>query len=61
MSLWSARLAPVLILFPMLSLGAETLTKPTFEEYLAASAVPREVIDRFLQGPSWAVTATSTN
>ena len=54
MSLWSARLAPVLILFPMLSLGAETLTKPTFEEYLAASAVPREVIDRFLQGPSWA-------
>ena len=38
----------------MLSLGAETLTKPTFEEYLAASAVPREVIYRFLQGPSWA-------
>jgi len=33
---------------------AETVAKPTFEEYLRSSAVPREVIDRFLKGPSWA-------
>jgi len=26
----------------------------TFEEFLKGSAVPREVIDRFLRGPSWA-------
>jgi hypothetical protein len=28
--------------------------KPSFEEYLRQSAVSKEVIDRFLQGPSWA-------
>ena len=28
--------------------------KPTFVEYLRASAVPRSVIDGFLRGPSWA-------
>jgi len=28
--------------------------KPTFEQYLRESAVPKETIDRFLQGPSWA-------
>jgi hypothetical protein len=28
--------------------------KPTFEVYLRESAVPRETIDRFLRGPSWA-------
>ena len=28
--------------------------KPTFEEYLRETAVPRETIDRFLAGPSWA-------
>lgn len=28
--------------------------RPTFEEYLRESAVPRETTDRFLRGPSWA-------
>lgn len=28
--------------------------KPRFEQYLRESAVPKEVIERFLQGPSWA-------
>jgi hypothetical protein len=28
--------------------------KPSFEEYLRQSAVSKEVIDRFLDGPSWA-------
>jgi hypothetical protein len=32
----------------------EAPAKPTFEEYLRGSAVTREVIDRFLHGPSWA-------
>ena len=32
----------------------ERSDKPTFKEYLSRSAVPREVIDRFLAGPSWA-------
>jgi hypothetical protein len=27
---------------------------PSFEQYLKESAVSREVIDRYLQGPSWA-------
>ena len=34
--------------------SAETLAKTTFEQYLRESAVSREVIDRFLNGPSWA-------
>ena len=33
---------------------AEGPEKPTFLEYLRARAVPREVIDGFLRGPSWA-------
>jgi hypothetical protein len=32
----------------------ETATKPTFEQFLRESAVSREVIERFLHGPSWA-------
>lgn len=48
------RVPAMLVLLPLLSHGAETVTKPTFEEYVRASAVPREVIDRFLEGPSWA-------
>jgi hypothetical protein len=28
--------------------------KPSFEQYLRQAAVPKTVIDRFLQGPSWA-------
>lgn len=34
--------------------AADKAEKPSFEQYLRDSAVPREVIDRFLQGPSWA-------
>jgi 2-iminoacetate synthase ThiH len=34
--------------------ATEPKTKPAFEQYLKASAVSREVIDRFLRGPSWA-------
>ncbi|MGA2986251.1 MAG: hypothetical protein ABSG32_20795 [Terriglobia bacterium] len=33
---------------------AGPLIKPTFEQFLRESAVSREVIDRFLHGPSWA-------
>src|SRR4051812_32517294 len=36
------------------SAGAEGADKPTFVQYLRESAAPREVIDRFLRGPSWA-------
>ncbi len=32
----------------------EALAKTTFEQFLRESAVSREVIDRFLHGPSWA-------
>ena len=32
----------------------EPREKPTFEEYLRESAVSRETIDHFLQGPAWA-------
>jgi hypothetical protein len=44
------------VLFPIPGLaGAEAPEKPTFVQFLKASAVPREVIDRFLRGPtSWA-------
>jgi hypothetical protein len=43
------------LLLPLLkSAGAEGPDKPTFVQYLKASAVPREVIDGFLRGPSWA-------
>ena len=36
------------------SLAADQAEKPTFEDYLRESAVSKEVIDRFLKGPSWA-------
>jgi hypothetical protein len=36
------------------SLAADQPDKPSFEQYLRESAVPKEVIDRFLEGPSWA-------
>jgi hypothetical protein len=41
---------------PLVNLGGpdKESSKPTFEEFLRGSAVAREVIDRFLQGPSWA-------
>jgi len=36
------------------SMAAEAPDKPSFEQYLREAAVSREVIARFLQGPSWA-------
>jgi hypothetical protein len=33
---------------------AQIPIQPTFEQFLAASTVPKEVIERFLRGPSWA-------
>ena len=33
--------------------AADKPPPPSFAEYLRQSAVPREVIDRFLKGPSW--------
>ena len=37
-----------------LGAAAQTREKLSFEEYLRESAVSREVIERFLRGPSWA-------
>ena len=36
------------------TIGAKQTAKPSFEQYLKDSAVTRELIDRFLRGPSWA-------
>jgi hypothetical protein len=45
----------ILVALSMLpSMAAEKGEKPSFEQYLRENAVSREVIDRFLQGPSWA-------
>ena len=35
-------------------IDAQVPDKPTLEQYLKESAVTRELIDRFLRGPSWA-------
>ncbi len=43
-----------LLALPLEAIGQQASSKPTFEDYLRESAVPRAVIDRFLQGPSWA-------
>jgi hypothetical protein len=47
-------LAILLGLLTMPSLAADKPDKPSFEQYLRRTAVPREVIDTFLKGPSWA-------
>ncbi len=47
-------LAVLLLLPAALCLNASAEGKPTLEQFLEASAVPRNVIDRFLRGPSWA-------
>jgi hypothetical protein len=44
----------VVLLLVLSKAGAEPPEKPTFVKYLRDSAVPRDVIDRFLRGPSWA-------
>ena len=38
----------------LLSLSAAAAGELSFEQYLKASAVSKEVIDRFLRGPAWA-------
>lgn len=47
-------LAACLCLVGRPSLAADSPEKPSFEAYLRESAVSKDVIDRFLQGPSWA-------
>lgn len=48
-------MAAVLASWPAaLDLSAQAPSERTFEQFLEASAVPKEVIDRFLRGPSWA-------
>lgn len=46
--------AIVVGLAAVLAVAADKPDKPSFEQYLRESAVSREVIARFLQGPSWA-------
>ena len=43
-----------ILLVILTSARAVESAKPLFEDYLRSAAVPREVIDRFLAGPSWA-------
>jgi hypothetical protein len=46
--------ASLIWIWALVSGAAEQPGRPSFEEYLRESAVPKEVLDRFLQGPSWA-------
>ena len=41
-------------LSPCLAVAAEVADKRTFEQFLRESAVPRNELERFLRGPSWA-------
>ena len=45
---------PAICLMVPARLSAQATEKPSFEQYLKESAVTRELIDRFLRGPSWA-------
>jgi hypothetical protein len=50
-----AALLWIFVLLPAPNIaGAVPPEEPTFAEYLKNSAVPRQVIDGFLRGPSWA-------
>lgn len=52
---WASLRLIVLAVLPSVSIvGAEPSARPTFDQYLRRSALPRAVIDRFLLGPSWA-------
>jgi hypothetical protein len=51
--LWVVQ-AVCLMMPTRLSVDAQTTSKPSFEQYLRESVVTRELIDRFLRGPSWA-------
>ena len=55
MRLRNGWMAAVLVCCPLSpGVSAQAPSKPTFEQFLEASAVPKEVIERFLRGPSWA-------
>ena len=45
---------PAVCLMMPSRLSSQETAKPSFEQYLKDSAVTRELIDRFLRGPSWA-------
>ncbi len=45
---------PAVCLLMPTRLSGQATAKPSFEQYLKDSAVTRELIDRFLRGPSWA-------
>ena len=45
---------PAVCLMMPTRLSGQATAKPSFEQYLKESAVTRELIDRFLRGPSWA-------
>ena len=47
-------LGSFVLLYARSGAGAEGPEKPTFVDHLRAGAVPREVIDGFVRGPSWA-------
>ena len=47
-------MASFALLSSSLASAADNAEKPLLEQYLRECAVPKEVIDRFLQGPSWA-------
>jgi len=46
-------MAAALLLMMSTRLPAQETAKPSFEEYLKETVVSRELIDRFLRGPSW--------
>lgn len=54
MSKWILWVVPAVCLMMPTRLSAQATAKPSFEQYLKESAVTRELIDRFLRGPSWA-------
>ena len=47
-------MAAVLVVMMSTRLAAQETAKPSFEEYLKGTVVSRELVDRFLRGPSWA-------
>ncbi len=47
-------LSATILFLPGTSLVAQTTVEVPFDQFIEAGAVPREVIARFLKGPSWA-------
>ena len=47
-------LGALVLMFTLDPATADEPPKPSFVEYLRASTVPRNVIEGFLRGPSWA-------